>query len=315
MSSTWSLDGDVLVVPAMAQTQMACTPTALMDQDTWLAAVLTSKPTLALDGDTLTITADGSTVTLANDAAAASPPLEGTTWTVDSIVSGSTASSLPAGVRAPTVLFDGGNVTVDTGCNTGRGSYTMGPSTLTFGPIATTRMACADPAASQVEQTVLGVLSGGIIWGIDDGPLSLRNGDTGLLLGAPAGMTEATPDATGLVGPTVAARLHARTESGDRPQRPSRRPTCARRRSSSTGRSVAVDGGCNNGTGSYTVAGDQVTFGPIAMTMMACVDPAVGTLESTRSLERPHRHGDLTVEQGVLTLMNGTTGLRYIAAP
>ena len=47
----------MLVVPAMAMTQMACTPAALMDQDTWLAAVLTSRPTVALDGDTLTLTA------------------------------------------------------------------------------------------------------------------------------------------------------------------------------------------------------------------------------------------------------------------
>src|SRR5262245_20056013 len=64
LAGTWSLEGDVLVVPPMAQTQMACEPSALMDQDTWLDAVLTSKPTVAVEGDTLTITAEGATVTL-----------------------------------------------------------------------------------------------------------------------------------------------------------------------------------------------------------------------------------------------------------
>jgi heat shock protein HslJ len=48
----------------MVPTMMACEPSALMDQETWLDAVLTSKPTVAVDGDTLTITADGATVTL-----------------------------------------------------------------------------------------------------------------------------------------------------------------------------------------------------------------------------------------------------------
>ena len=49
----------MLVVAEMAMTEMACEPAALMDQDTWLAAVLTSRPTVALDGDTLTLTAEG----------------------------------------------------------------------------------------------------------------------------------------------------------------------------------------------------------------------------------------------------------------
>ena len=41
---TWSVEGDVLVVPPMVRTMMACEPSALMDQETWLDAVLTSKP-------------------------------------------------------------------------------------------------------------------------------------------------------------------------------------------------------------------------------------------------------------------------------
>ena len=47
LRGTWSLEGDVLVVPEnMAMTQMACEP-ALMDQDSWLAEFLTSRPTVA----------------------------------------------------------------------------------------------------------------------------------------------------------------------------------------------------------------------------------------------------------------------------
>src|SRR5215207_9987164 len=88
LGGTWSVEGDVLVVPPMMSTAMACEPSALMDQDTWLNAVLTSKPSVSVDGDTLTITAQGATVTLV-DKEVADPdrPLEGTTWTAESLIS------------------------------------------------------------------------------------------------------------------------------------------------------------------------------------------------------------------------------------
>ena len=203
----------MLVVPAMAQTEMACDPAALMDQDTWLGSVLTSRPTLTLDGDTLTIAAQGATVTML-DREVADPdrPLEGTVWTVDTLVAGDAASSLPAGVRAPTLTLEGGNVLVDTGCNTGRGGYTITGDALTFGPIATTRMAC-EPAAMQVEQQVLAVLTGSATFAVDADALTLTNGGTGVVArstpGAPAG---------GLVGPTW--QLESATVSGAPPTAP-----------------------------------------------------------------------------------------------
>src|SRR5829696_4142498 len=65
LTGAWAVEGDVLATSGgLAQTEMACDPPALMDQDTWLSSVLTSRPTLTLDGDTLTITAQGATVTL-----------------------------------------------------------------------------------------------------------------------------------------------------------------------------------------------------------------------------------------------------------
>ncbi len=194
LGSTWSIDGDVLVVPPMVHTMMACVPSAVMDQETWLDALLTSKPTVAVDGDTLTITADGATVTLV-DKEVADPdrPLEGTTWTVETLNSAQASSSLPAGGRPPTVVFQGGTVAVDTGCNTGSGSYTLAEGSVTFGPIATTRMACTDPNGQQVETAVLAVLSGTATYAIDADLLTLTNGANGLVLrAAPDGATATT---------------------------------------------------------------------------------------------------------------------------
>ncbi len=64
LASTWSLNGDVLVVGGVVSTRMACEPAALMDQDTWLSSLLESDPTVALDGDALTITEGQSSLTL-----------------------------------------------------------------------------------------------------------------------------------------------------------------------------------------------------------------------------------------------------------
>jgi heat shock protein HslJ len=185
LGGTWSLDGDVLVVPdEVVMTEMACDPPALMDQDTWLASFLTSRPTVALDGDTLTLTSGDVTITLL-DREVADPdrPLEGTKWAVDGLVSADAVSSVPSDVRTPTLQFDGGQVLVDAGCNTGSGSYEATAPDITFGPIATTRMAC-DDVSMDVETHVLGALHGAVTYGIEADVLTLTNGDTGLVLRA-----------------------------------------------------------------------------------------------------------------------------------
>ena len=78
------------------------------------------------------------------------------------------------------------------------------------------------------------------------------------------------------------------------------------------GTSVAVDTGCNSGSGGYTSDGAAITFQPIAITLMLCTGPA-GTLE-------PVVLGALTGTvpfaidaDGALTLTNGTTVLRFVA--
>ena len=160
LSSTWALEGDVapkLVVGDMASTMMACEPATLIDQDTWLSSFLTSDPTVALDGDTLTLTVGQSAITLVEEP---DQTLEGPTWTFDSILSADAVTSV-AVARPPTLTFAGGRwqVAVDTGCNTGSGTYEATATEITFGPIALTRIAC-DDATAQVEAAITTVLDG-----------------------------------------------------------------------------------------------------------------------------------------------------------
>ncbi|WP_406861858.1 META domain-containing protein [Streptomyces sp. HUAS MG47] len=109
-----------------------------------------------VDGDTLTLTRpDGDTLVLSSQPPA---PLKGTKWTVDTLVSGETASSLPAGTegRAHFVIGADGRVAGNLGCNRFSTTATVSGSTISFGRVVSTRMVCAPPQMT-VEKAMLKV--------------------------------------------------------------------------------------------------------------------------------------------------------------
>lgn len=180
----YRLDGDVLVAEALGQTQMACED-SLMEQDTWLNGLLTGSPTVALDADELTLTsADGATVVAMLDREVADPdrPLEGTRWVVGSTISADAVSSIPSGATASITITEG-TVAIESGCNTGSGSVTVGENALTFGPIATTTRACEDDLMG-LEAAVFAALDGEASYEIEADVLTIRSGDAGLVLRA-----------------------------------------------------------------------------------------------------------------------------------
>ncbi len=97
-------------------------------------------------------------------------------------MSNQAVSSMPSGVEASLVFADG-KVAVDAGCNKGNGAAEIGGTTITFGPIATTKMFC-EGAAGEVEQQVLGVLTGEVAYTVDSDTLQLRGAGGGLDLRA-----------------------------------------------------------------------------------------------------------------------------------
>jgi heat shock protein HslJ len=189
----YRLDGDVLVVTSVAMTEMACAE-PLMALDADLVALLTGRPTLTLQGDDLVLATADRTLTL-KDRRIVEPdrPLEGTTWSVTTLITGDAASSLPAGTEGTVTLrIEDGRAQVRPGCNTGsatvqvRGGVVGGVSsgTIEFGPMALTRMACA-PEVMQVETTVVSVLQGSVAYTIEAGQLTLTAtaADTGAAIG------------------------------------------------------------------------------------------------------------------------------------
>jgi heat shock protein HslJ len=181
---SYTVDGDVLIVTSMGQTEMGCEP-ALMAQDQWLIAFLGSRPTIALSGNDLVLTS-GDTVISLLDREIAEPdqPLAGITWTLTSIVTGDTVSSLPVGISATFLFHEDGTVELFDGCNSGGGTYAVEGDQIRFIDIVLTEMACAG-AAGQVEQAVIALLnSDSVTWTIDASTLTLMAGQDGLIFSA-----------------------------------------------------------------------------------------------------------------------------------
>jgi putative lipoprotein len=93
---------------------------------------------------------------------AAGPPTElpGTSWVLVGI------SGAELGTGVPTINFGtDGTVSGSAGCNTYNGTYTVDGSSISFGPLATTKMACP-VADSVVETAFLAGLAGAKTWSI-----------------------------------------------------------------------------------------------------------------------------------------------------
>jgi heat shock protein HslJ len=80
-------------------------------------------------------------------------PLEGTEWKLTAIdTTGSTTTLTPALQARHTLAFlEGGQAQVQLDCNRGRTTWTAatpsdGAGTITFGPVASTRMLCPQPS-------------------------------------------------------------------------------------------------------------------------------------------------------------------------
>lgn len=189
MGGTYRLDGDVLVVDeGLSMTEMGCDPERHA-QDEWFAGVLTSRPTLALDGTTLTVTA-GDTVVTFQDREVAEPDRElvGTRWQIDGFLEGAgpDGTAMAMAVDEPGVLElrDDGLVVGSDGCNgfgyaTGAdGQVTDGlrhqvdGDRVTFTGSPVSEMKACDDLVDYVERA-RAVLSGTVTWEIDADRLTL----------------------------------------------------------------------------------------------------------------------------------------------
>jgi heat shock protein HslJ len=102
--------------------------------------------------------------------------IEGTEWVLATI----DGEGLPESV-APTLLLADGTASGNAGCNQFTGGYTLDGDQLTFGPLATTRMACV-PEVDEIEQAYLARLSSVADAATTDDGLELSDADGEVVL-------------------------------------------------------------------------------------------------------------------------------------
>lgn len=180
-----AVEGDTITVSDTGMTEMGC-PEPLQGFEDALKSALTGKLKARLaDGELTLTTTDGDSIRLSEQPPA---PLVGTKWTVNSLVSGQAATSLPAGTegKASFVFGKDGSVRGNLGCNQFSAPVTTEGSTLTFGRVTSTRKLCPGPEM-ELERALLETMKGKVTYKIDHRSLTLAAPDgTGFAAGAQA---------------------------------------------------------------------------------------------------------------------------------
>ncbi|MER7956831.1 META domain-containing protein [Streptomyces sp. NPDC096030] len=172
-----SVRGDTVTVKQGQGTEMAC-PGERGAFEAVLQKAFTGSLKAKVEGDRLTLTSpDGKNVVALTSEPAA--PLTGTHWTVDSLLSGDTASSPPKGSegKATFVIDKEGAVRGNLGCNRFTATAKVTGKTLTVtGPVATTRMICSSPQM-ELETKLYDLLDAPLTYEIRHRTLTLTGAD------------------------------------------------------------------------------------------------------------------------------------------
>ena len=153
------------------------------------------------------------------------------------------------------------NVLMKADCNSGNGGYRVtGRNNIRFTPFAMTRMACAPGSLGSLFAQNVGTAR-----------KYRRVGDNSLVLELASG---ATMTFASSLSPSVGLGLEGTKWNWLGTQTGTEKIVASMPIKYSldfkTATTVTVRADCNTGSGSYKVEGDNISFGPIAMTMMAC---------------------------------------------
>ena len=179
-SGTYTASGSNLTINTpLASTMMMCAE-PVMVQETAYQTALAGVKAYTVKGDKLTLYGPNNTE-IANYKAT-SQDLAGTSWQVIGYNNGKQAvTSVIAGTEMYIDFGKDGTVSGGAGCNTFSGPYTVNGNQITIGPLASTMMACSDPAGiMDQEQQYLAALQTAATYQIEGNVLELRTSDGAL---------------------------------------------------------------------------------------------------------------------------------------
>jgi heat shock protein HslJ len=279
----FTLDGSALTFTPLFSTMMMC-PEGSLDQQFSIGLSQVTGYELA-DG-TLTLTlADGGTMVFGQPS-----PLLNMTWYWQSLTTTGGDVTVVPNFNYWLVFNADGTLNAQLDCNSGSGTYTVDGSTLTIGPIATTRMACADPDSLEtafgqaLAQVSTYAVAGNVL------TLTLADGSTMVFGGTPAldaaaaelinvsWLWQSWTDASGAETTVTNPENYTLFFNADG--------------------TVNVQLDCNSGGGGYVVDGSSLTFTGIFSTMMFCGEESLDSAFSAGL----NQVVSYSITDGVLTL-------------
>lgn len=171
-AGSWSLNAGTFSMTGGAMTLVACGPASL---DSRFLELLGEAGAVTRDGDALMLTTGEATMRFL-----ALPKLElaGTSWLVRAVNNGKGAvTSVVADTELTIEFAEAGQVGGSAGCNRFTGSFTVDAQTVTFSPLATTRMTCMGDGVVEQEQYYLAALSSVATWEIRGERAQLRSAE------------------------------------------------------------------------------------------------------------------------------------------
>jgi heat shock protein HslJ len=175
-SGSYTASGSALTIGPLATTMMSCEP-AKNDVETAYLAALGKSATYTATADTLTIYDSAGTEILLYNAGSPNA-ITGVTWHVLSYNNGKQAVVSVINGTDPTAVFGtDGTVSGNGTCNNYHGPYSTKDDTIKIGPLASTLMACADPAQQDQETQYLVALQSAATFQVKGKHLEMRTAD------------------------------------------------------------------------------------------------------------------------------------------
>lgn len=174
---TIKVSGSSISISALSMTEMACQENLMASETAYLAA-LPRVTTVARSGRSLVLSGPQVELRFALVPPVANADLVGTTWILDSLISGDAVSST-VGERVALQLSGDGRLSASTGCRDVTGSYSVSDEhgEVTLDPYDA--IGCAAELGSQ-DAHILNVLSGAFSIHIDGDRLTLMAGNQGI---------------------------------------------------------------------------------------------------------------------------------------
>lgn len=180
----YTLKGTTITIGQAGSTEMYCIAPGVMEQESAYLAALGRAVSVTAAHDRLSFTdAKGTAILSFTKIVPPAPaPLTGTNWTLDSLYTGDSVSSVITGTTITAVFGEDGRVTGSAGCNNYFASYTATGKSLSVSSTGSTKMNCPGQGIMLQEGSYLTSLGKTATFTISGNRLSLADANGATLL-------------------------------------------------------------------------------------------------------------------------------------